>query len=177
MKCGFIKPLAGALIKYCFLAQTLLINSCNGCDPRACVHYLSTLKIPSLIELPESGEFLKALGFATGVVVVIAGIKELQKILVEIDKQDRKRQKDALQLPDTLYERINHRIVNLDKKIKQEILQRERLLTLRYPQEPQQKSLYCPEPICLEEQFYDRTLDTGCSILDLPKHRERSGRT
>lgn len=182
MHCASIKTVIEAFINYRFFAFIMIINSCYSCDvPSSCVHYLSTLQIRSWTQLPESHEFLKALGLIMGVAVVMTGVKQLQKILIEIDKQDRKQlKKECVQLPDTLYERIHHRIGNLDKKIKQEIVQRERLLTLQYPKEESTKKIILAgEQISSEEKFYDKSMIknfanmTGCLILDLPRHREK----
>lgn len=163
-----IRQLAGALI---ILAHMLLVNSCNGSDtPTSCLHFLSTRQIDAFTQLPESHELLKALGLVTGVALAILSVKQLQKIIVEIDKQDRLREQQTVQLPATLYERINHRI-GIDRKIKNEILERERLLTLRYPQESTKKLIPLGEQICWEEMLYDKTIETGCLILDLPRHR------
>lgn len=184
MQCGSIKQLAGALIKCSFLAHTFLINCCTvGDAPNTCLHVLSTLQIGSFIQLPESGEFLKALGLITGVAVIMAGVKQIQKIIIEIDKQERKRQQQDAPLPATLYERINHRIC-LDIEIQNELLARERLLALRYPKESTTKKIILSgEQISLEKKFYDRralhkfACETGCSILNVSKHRKRSDRT
>lgn len=179
MLCGSIKQLAETLIKYSFLAHVFLINSCNGCDvPNFCLRFLSTRQIDAFSQLPESHEFLKALGVIAGAAVVIAGVKRIQKIIVEIDKQDRRQQKQALKLPEPLYERINHRI-GLDRKIKNEILERERLLTLRYPKEELTKKIRLTEQVYLEETLYDSTsihkfaCETGCAILNVPRRRKK----
>lgn len=167
------KKVALTLVTYSFLVHCVISNSCNACDVAdTCYRLLAHLKTPTHDQLPtETDQLLQALSFFTGITIIIFGAQQVRNMLVNLEHDERARQKQGLHEPQKLQDRVYHQLF-LERKINQEIRARKKFLPLSYPQEREKKCIAHDHQIPLEEKLYDPTIDTGCSILDLERKAE-----
>jgi hypothetical protein len=87
--------------------------------------------------------------------------------MLALEREAGEQQEKALHPPDTLYDRIKQRGF-LKNTIKQELDERRRLLQQEYPEQDAKSLVFEWQHRSWEEKLYDSSIDTGCSILNLP---------
>lgn len=166
MQCAPIKTIA-ALIHYSFFMYFFVINACHACAPtRSWLQAITGIDVYT--HVPESGELLKAFGLAFGFLAVIRGMQQIEKIIIDLDKED-KRNQQSVRLYPTLYERI-YRRRSLQHASEQELEEEKvNILARQCARRTTRHTRRAEQKVYSRPLLYDsthETMNSGCLMLD-----------